>query len=281
MQSQYDSQMHPAPAEATTAVRTKSILLAEDDHEMRVLLEQRLKQEGYVVESCGDGFQLLQHIGSFSRDDLESNFDLVVSDIRMPGFTGLEILDFIHENGGFPPAVLITAFGDEDTHAEAERLGVAAVLDKPFDLDHLMAVVERVLAAEDDQAIDDFEEEEEDAFEGHLPIEIVFRRFPRTLDLEEHIRATARIFEPFRDDILYFRVIVSLDRGRLDPQHIELRAIITVPGKVFVASNSRSSREEESDIYSATSEVFSILEGRLRKYYEKFPPIKHHRTGHA
>lgn len=281
MQSQYESQMKPSPAERTTAVRTKSILLAEDDHEMRVLLEHRLRKEGYTVESCGDGFQLLQHIGSFSREDAIDRFDLVVSDIRMPGFTGLEILDFIHDNGGFPPTVLITAFGDEDTHAEAERLGVAAVLDKPFDLDHLMSVVERVLAADNNENTVEAKEEEEGEFDRHLPVEIVFRRFPRTLDLEEHIRTTARMFEPFRDEILYFRVIVSLDRRRMDPQHIELRAIITVPGKVFVASNSRSTREEESDIYSATSEVFAILEGRLRKYYEKFPPIKHHRTGHA
>ena len=68
-------------------------------------------------------------------------FDLIISDIRMPGITGMTILDGVQLFEGFPPMILITAFGDEETHAEAKRLGVAAIFDKPFDLDELLRKV--------------------------------------------------------------------------------------------------------------------------------------------
>jgi len=125
------------------------ILLGEDDLEMRALLAEALRSKGYTVVECADGMNVLQQLSyvilspEVSARDPE-HYDLVVSDIRMPGVTGLSILEGVQLFEGFPPMILITAFGDEETHAAAKRLGAAAMFDKPFDLDDLLRKVEEL-----------------------------------------------------------------------------------------------------------------------------------------
>jgi DNA-binding response OmpR family regulator len=116
------------------------ILLAEDDRELRCLLATELRKEGFTVEEAGSGFDLLELLGESTVRN--QTFDLIVTDIRMPGLTGLSLVEGLR-NGITPgtsgtPVILITAFGDEETHAEANRLG-AAIFDKPFDLDAFRA----------------------------------------------------------------------------------------------------------------------------------------------
>jgi DNA-binding response OmpR family regulator len=123
-----------------------SILLAEDDKEMRSLLALMLRKEGYQVCECRDGLSLLDMLSSFFLPGEEhENFDLIISDIRMPGVTGMEILMGSNELDNFPPIVLITAFGDKETHVKAERLGAAALFDKPFDIDEMLKTVRAIL----------------------------------------------------------------------------------------------------------------------------------------
>jgi len=122
------------------------VLLAEDDGEMRALLARALRGDGYDVVECPDGFRLLEQLGSLllSPEVLGADptpFDLIVSDIRMPGVTGLSVLEGLQLFEGLPPMILITAFGDAQTHAAAQRLGAVAVFDKPFDVDDLLAQV--------------------------------------------------------------------------------------------------------------------------------------------
>lgn len=120
------------------------VLLAEDNGEMRDLLALTLRAEGYEVHECIHGMDLLQQLKPlFTNESIP--FDVIVSDIRMPGVTGLEVLEGTHEAAPRPPVILITAFGDEDTHATAKRCGAHAVLDKPFTLDKLMAAVKDAL----------------------------------------------------------------------------------------------------------------------------------------
>lgn len=126
--------------------RRVHVLLAEDDQEFRSLVEDALKSAGYRVTLCPDGIALADHIGSYVLSDTSDDFDLVVSDIRMPGVSGLEVLEGMSRWSGFPPMILMTAFGDEETHTAARRLGAAAVLDKPFELNVLLAVVREVVA---------------------------------------------------------------------------------------------------------------------------------------
>jgi DNA-binding response OmpR family regulator len=125
----------PCPHPAT-------VLLAEDDPALRDLIAFCLYRQGYSVVSCGDGMSLLDRLLS-SMEGEDEPIDLVVTDIRMPGLTGLEILESVCDRPGHPPVLCMTAFGDPETHALAGRLGAAAVIDKPFDIDIL---VERVRA---------------------------------------------------------------------------------------------------------------------------------------
>lgn len=120
------------------------ILLAEDDLAMRQLLVTALRWEGYRVVSAKNGFELLDVLASALLR--REAFDLIVSDIRMPGPSGLEVLRGVRD-ASFrpPPVILITAFGSSDTHARAADLGAAAVLDKPFLLEELIRVVSRIL----------------------------------------------------------------------------------------------------------------------------------------
>jgi CheY-like chemotaxis protein len=129
--------------------RVPRILLAEDDLQMRRLLLWALRTAGYQVVEAADGSDLLDTaeplILNMCEPDSSPRFDLIVSDIRIPGFSGLELLSAIRSCGWTIPVILITAFGDEATHAEAERLNASAVLDKPFDIEDLIGEVRKVV----------------------------------------------------------------------------------------------------------------------------------------
>ena len=131
----------------TTATNMYHILLAEDDKEMRALLALLLRKAGYRVTECRDGVGLLTYLEPFLLPNgvEDKDVDLIISDIRMPGFTGMEVLEGAPKNEGFPPMILITAFGDEETHALAKEFGAAAMFDKPFNMDDLLAKVHELL----------------------------------------------------------------------------------------------------------------------------------------
>jgi len=119
------------------------VLLAEDDPEMRQLMAWALRKDGYQVEEVGDGDELLRSLGTVGTEE-GARPDVIVSDIRMPGCTGLEVLERLRREHQTLPVVLVTAFGDRETHSHAERLG-AQLLDKPFSLDDLRKTVFDVL----------------------------------------------------------------------------------------------------------------------------------------
>jgi CheY-like chemotaxis protein len=122
-------------------LRPLRILLAEDDREMRRLITTSLSDEGFEVIEASDGKRLLDLIASQLLTPERDPVDLVISDLRMPGPTGLEVLAGLRNDDWATPFILITAFGDEETHEEARRLGAVAVFDKPFDLDDLKTAI--------------------------------------------------------------------------------------------------------------------------------------------
>jgi CheY-like chemotaxis protein len=109
----------------------RSVILAEDDPYMRTMLCGALEREGFRVTSVTDGLELVEAVKS-SVDRSESPH-LIVSDVQMPGCTGLTALARLRKLNLRTPALLITAFGDEMTHDQAKSLG-ASILDKPFDI---------------------------------------------------------------------------------------------------------------------------------------------------
>ena len=137
--------VHPRPDQSTQSLRTR-VLLADDDAEMRALLRVSLRAEGYEVLECRDGMQLLAQLNPVYPLPVPQRFDLVITDMRMPGVSGLDLLRRLHGQSGVPPIILITAFGDAQTHTQARQLGATAIIDKPFEMIHLLTVVRAVLA---------------------------------------------------------------------------------------------------------------------------------------
>lgn len=112
---------------------------------MRRVLCDRLEIEGYRVIAIEDGKTLAQCLRTGRCHDQAVAFDLVISDIRMPGESGLAVLEDLRHRDWATPVILITAFGDHETHEESRRVGANVILDKPFELDHLLNIVKRVV----------------------------------------------------------------------------------------------------------------------------------------
>jgi DNA-binding response OmpR family regulator len=110
------------------------ILLAEDDAEFRALLALVLAGDGYAVDQVADGTAFLQRVGE-PRD-----CDLIITDIRMPGASGLEVVSGLRCRGSRVPVIMLTALNDESTQQRALLLG-ATLFHKPFELDDLRTAV--------------------------------------------------------------------------------------------------------------------------------------------
>ena len=118
-----------------------AVLVAEDDAALREVICEALTTAGWRVESYADGDALLNAV-TYRFDYLGTPPDLIVTDLRMPGWSGLDVLKRLRRFDKVTPVILITAFGDTKTHAAALKLGACHVLDKPFDVDTLRIVAE-------------------------------------------------------------------------------------------------------------------------------------------
>jgi DNA-binding response OmpR family regulator len=136
--------------QALVSGRPARILLAEDDADMREMLAGALRADGFEVIVAESGRMLFEEIGVLLFKGEAIPADLIVSDERMPGMLGSEILSAVRRARWPTPFILITGFGDEALHRRAEELGASAVVDKPFDLDAFRQIVLTVLLSEGD-----------------------------------------------------------------------------------------------------------------------------------
>jgi DNA-binding NtrC family response regulator len=134
--------------EDETPARTgPQILLAEDDDELRWGLHDFLKCAGYSVVAVRDGRALLEYLGAqMLLDQHDAPPDAIITDIRMPVLTGLQLLQKVRDRGWDTPVVVISAFGDEELRRRATSLGATAFLDKPIDTDALLRVLRAVVS---------------------------------------------------------------------------------------------------------------------------------------
>jgi DNA-binding NtrC family response regulator len=112
------------------------ILVVEDDESHRITLARHLSMSGFRVESAESAEAALQVIHAFKPE-------LVISDIRMPGMSGFELLDKIQEVGIDPYVVMVTAYDDTQGVIDAMQKGAYDYLVKPLDLDQLDDIVDR------------------------------------------------------------------------------------------------------------------------------------------
>jgi len=114
------------------------VLLVDDDESFRRVQEYQLSQAGYQVTACGDGLSALESFESHLHD-------VVVTDVRMPGLDGLELLARIKAVSPETPVVVVTGHGTIETAVEAMKQGAFDFLTKPFPRDHLRLTLQRAL----------------------------------------------------------------------------------------------------------------------------------------
>jgi len=133
--------------------RKKHILIVDDEPSMRMALSESLESCGYMVETAVDGIEALQ---KFSRH----GWDLVITDIRMPKMSGLDVLKEIRRSSPHTPVILITAYGTVNTAVEAMKEGATDFIMKPFSLEDLEAAVKRIFTV----AVDEHRAKEKAAY---------------------------------------------------------------------------------------------------------------------
>ena len=116
----------------------KRILGVDDEPLMRDFLVETLERKKYVVESVGSGSQAIEKI----KDDY---FDLLITDIRMPEVSGMEVLESVKKYSSETEVVMITAFGTIENAVEAMKLGAYDYITKPFSADEIEIVVDRAI----------------------------------------------------------------------------------------------------------------------------------------
>jgi two-component system response regulator HydG len=111
-------------------------LLVDDDKSMCELLEERLRRRGFAVEFRTSADEALARLAT-------EDFDVVVTDLNMPGLSGVALCERVHANRPDVPVVVVTAFGSLETAVAAIRAGAYDFITKPFQIDALALALER------------------------------------------------------------------------------------------------------------------------------------------
>ncbi len=117
----------------------KRILLLDDDHLVTLTLSRLLTSEGYEVIAIKDGQQAITKVS-------EMDFHLIITDIRMPGVDGVEVVEKIRailkSSGRDPiPEIFITGFAEGNQHDQAKNMQASDLIYKPFDKDQFLASI--------------------------------------------------------------------------------------------------------------------------------------------
>lgn len=118
------------------------VLIVDDEESMRDFLSIMLHREGYQVDTAVDGAQAVVHL----RDH---TYDLVISDIKMPRMTGLELLKHIKERTPETVVLMVTAFSSTDDAVEAMKQGAYDYITKPFKNEEIRLIVKNALERRD------------------------------------------------------------------------------------------------------------------------------------
>jgi DNA-binding response OmpR family regulator len=127
---------------AWSDVQSPRVLVADDDDEMCALVANILRADGFDVIEAHDGEAALDLL-DLAVDDPRVCPDLIVTDVKMPKFSGLGVLNALRRAQLDLPVILMTALADGSVATLARRLGAVAVLRKPFAADDLLSAVKK------------------------------------------------------------------------------------------------------------------------------------------
>ena len=113
-----------------------SVLIVDDELKIRRILQIMLENENYRTEQAKDG---LEALGKMETMD----FDLIITDMKMPNMSGIELLEQIQKRNNTAPVIMMTAYGTIQTAVEAMKKGAYDYILKPFDLEEMKITVDK------------------------------------------------------------------------------------------------------------------------------------------
>jgi DNA-binding NtrC family response regulator len=116
----------------------RCILVVDDEESSRIGLSKILDKSGYKVLTAENGKEALEKLK-------EEDFDLVITDMKMPQMDGIELLKEIKQSKSRVGVIIVTAYGEVDSYLEAMNLGAFEYLNKPIKVDELKKVINKVL----------------------------------------------------------------------------------------------------------------------------------------
>jgi DNA-binding NtrC family response regulator len=132
------------------AATPRRILVIEDEESLRHVLSKGLRRAGYACETAATGREGVERFG-------QGGFDAVLTDVRLPDLSGLDVLALLSEIAPGVPVIVMTGYGTVDTAIDAMRRGATDFLQKPFPLDAVTALLAKTLdgrpAADADKAL--------------------------------------------------------------------------------------------------------------------------------
>ncbi len=158
-----------------------TILIVEDKESMALMLSQAVEAEGHEVIVARDGREGIQKFK-------ESRVDLVVTDLKLPHKSGLEVLEAVIEHSPLTPVILMTAYGTIETAVKAVKEGAYDFLTKPFDPDHLLILIGKALEKQRLVTENIILREE---FAKHLKLPRIIGKSPKLLEVVDKVQKAA------------------------------------------------------------------------------------------
>jgi DNA-binding NtrC family response regulator len=116
----------------------KSILVVDDESDLRLLLAHELLNIGYEIREASDGAEAIELLKKYS-------FDLALLDIQMPSVNGIQVLKYIREHSPKTKAIMLTGYADLKHAMEAKEYGATDFIGKPYKIDDITSTIERLL----------------------------------------------------------------------------------------------------------------------------------------
>src|SRR5512144_1654947 len=117
-------------------MHTAKILVADDEQNLRRVLVAMLKRDGHDVVQAASGLEAIEQL---------ADVDVVITDLRMPGADGMEVLRSAAKHHPHTPVIMITAYGSVGQAVEAIKAGAFDYIEKPFEQDAIRTIVEKAI----------------------------------------------------------------------------------------------------------------------------------------